>query len=394
MNTKAVNILIACIVLLFIANSKTEMALGKVDVESTPSFEVGTVLTTISERFGQSIFIQQRFPVSSPSSQPEWQRLDFPFLPSPRVGSSLILNPINKIALLFGGINSETGELNDLWFTDGFTWMQFQTPHSPEPRSDASMAYDEVRQTAVLFGGIEDGELLGDTWLFNGVDWIQQNPVDSPPPRTGASMAYDTERNVTILFGGIADAGGKFDEALNETWIWDGENWKQQFPTTLPPARWGAHIVYDYVRKSIILFGGSNGGGLLEDTWLWDGDSWTEQHPLHHPTGRVNFGMASDEGRQQVILFGGQTDADVDPTETWVWNGQDWKQLPIALTPPKDLAYGAQLVYIPNLHTVILYNALRQKMIDSDQRFSNTDNSEVWSLSYLNIIYFPFINGQ
>jgi hypothetical protein len=160
-----------------------------------------------------------------------------------------MLNPINKIALLFGGINSTIGELNDLWLTNGLSWIQFQTPHAPKPRSDASMAYDEVHQVAVLFGGIGDGELLGDTWLFNGINWIQQQPLVSPSPRTGASMAYDAERNVTILFGGLVDTSGKFDEALNETWTWDGEIWEQQFPAT-PPLPDGAPVWCMIVRAN------------------------------------------------------------------------------------------------------------------------------------------------
>jgi len=81
-------------------------------------------------------------------------------------------------------------------------------------------------------------------------------------------VAYDVGRNLTILFGGQADTGGKYWEALNETWAWDGANWQQQFPPTLPPARWGANMAYDHARKSIVLFGGAAGGGFREDTWL------------------------------------------------------------------------------------------------------------------------------
>jgi hypothetical protein len=394
MLTKIIRILIACMVLVLTGYSETELAFNRVDIASASSPKAATSLVTTSGPISQLILTHRQSPSSLPSPQPEWQSLDFPVLPSPRVGASLTLNPINKIALLFGGINSTTGELNDLWLTDGSNWMQFQTPHSPEPRSDASIAYDEAHQMAVLFGGIGGGELLGDTWLFNGIDWIQQQPLVSPSPRTGASMAYDAERNVNILFGGLVDIGGKFDEALNEMWIWDGETWQQQFPTTLPPARWGAHMVYDRACKSIILFGGSSGGGFLDDTWLWDGASWVEQHPLHHPAGRANFGMAYDESRQQVILFGGQTYLDVDPTETWTWDGHDWKQPPTRQAPPKELAYSAQLVYLPDLQSVILYNALREKTIVSDESFTNTDRSEVWVLTYRNLVFLPIISRQ
>jgi hypothetical protein len=256
------------------------------------------------------------------------------------------------------------------------------------------MAYDEARQTTVLFGGINSATLLGDTWLFDGVDWIQQYPLISPTPRADAGMAYDADRNTLILFGGQADMGGDFWEPLNEMWVWDGMNWMQQFPATLPPARWGANIVYDRARKSIVLFGGASGGGFWEDTWIWNGASWIEQHPSHHPVGRANFGMAYDESRQRVILFGGQTYAGADPTETWAWDGQDWMQLPIRQTPPRELAYGAQLVYLPVLQTTMLYNTFREKIVVPDESFTFAEHSEVWALTYLNLIYLPIVNGQ
>lgn len=245
----------------------------------------------------------------------------------------------------------------------------------------------------VLFGGITGGVYRGDTWLFNGIDWIQQQPPVSPSPRTAASMAYDPEREIIILFGGHVDTG-EFDEAVNEMWLWDGETWQQQFPPTLPPARWGASMVYDHVRKSILLFGGTPCAGFLQDTWLWNGAAWVEQHPEHHPAGRADFGMAYDAATQQVILWGGQMDMDADPTETWSWDGQDWTLLPARQAPPEALAYGAQLVYLPGLQAVMLYNDLREKIVLPDDSFIYTESSEVWVLTSRNAIFLPIIYGQ
>ena len=128
-----------------------------------------------------------------------------------------------------------------------------------------------------------------------------------------------------------------------------------------------------------------------DDTWLWDGTSWTEMHPLHRPAGRADFGMAFDESRQQVILFGGQSYAYIDTTETWAWDGQDWIQLQAFQSPPKDLAYGAQLVYVPDLQAVMLYNAFRQKSIIADENIF-AELSSVWFLNYRYLIYLPIID--
>ena len=325
------------------------------------------------------------------SPQPIWQQLEFLILPPSRIGSSFVLNPINRIALLFGGLSSSGDELNDLWMTNGLEWMQFQTPHSPEKRRNASMAYDDALQSTILFGGINNFTLLGDTWLFNGADWVQKQPPVSPSPRANASMTYDANHNLIVLFGGQIDIRQNYSEPSNETWVWDGANWQQIPLENAPPSRWGANIVYDRARKSIILFGGSAGGAYYDDTWLWDGTSWTEMHPLHRPAGRADFGMAFDESRQQVILFGGQSYAYIDTTETWAWDGQDWIQLQAFQSPPKDLAYGAQLVYVPDLQAVMLYNAFRQKSIIADENIF-AELSSVWFLNYRYLIYLPIID--
>ena len=369
---KIKKIFAVCMVLVLIACTETELALNPVDHAYASSLEAATSLSSL---------------------QPEWQNLEFPILPLPRVGSSLTLNPINKIALLFGGINSTTGELNDLWITDGFEWMQFYTPHSPGKRSGARMAYDEARQVTVLFGSSGKQTLLGDTWLFNGVDWIQQHPQTSPSPRSVFSMAYDPDRSQIILFGGLADTGGKYWEALNDTWMWDGTNWQQLSPAIMPLARFGANMVYDQARKSIVLFGGGMGGGLLDDTWVWDGTTWSEQEPSHRPPARINFGMAYDEARQQVILFGGQSHGG-SVNDTWTWDGKDWQQLLTRQSPPKELADVAQLVYMPRLQTDILYNDLSQKNPTPDINPIIIERSEVWRLTYQNLIFLPIVQKR
>ncbi len=320
------------------------------------------------------------------SPQANWQQLEFLISPPPRNESAIVLNPINSIVLLFGGISSSGDEFNDLWITNGLQWIKFLTPHSPEKRSGASMAYDEVMQSVVLFGGASNMALLGDTWLFNGTDWVRQQPPTSPSPRVGAHMAYDTDQGITVLFGGQVDTGQKFLEPSNETWTWNGTNWQKLSLDNAPSARWGARMVYDSAHKSILLFGGAAGGEFYDDTWLWNGTSWTELHPLQHPAGRANFGMTFDENRQQVILFGGQSFAYVDITETWAWDGQDWNKLEAIQTPPEELAYGAQLAYMPILNTVMLYNSFRPKPNPVDINFSS-----FWILNYRYLAYAPFI---
>jgi hypothetical protein len=62
-----------------------------------------------------------------------------------------------------------------------------------------------------------------DTWTYNGVDWVQQQPVTVPPTRTDNGLAYDPVLKRVVLFGGLAGACGQ--GRLNDTWLWDGSNW-------------------------------------------------------------------------------------------------------------------------------------------------------------------------
>jgi hypothetical protein len=191
----------------------------------------------------------------------------------------------------------------------------------------------------------------------------------------------------------VAVTGGKYWEALNDTWMWDGTNWQQLSPAIMPPARLGANMVYDRAHKSIVLFGGGMGGGLLDDTWVWDGTTWSEQEPSHRPPARINFGMAYDEARQQVILFGGQSHGGF-VNDTWIWDGKDWQQLLTRQSPLKELAGGVQLVYIPRLQTDILYNDLIQKSPTPDINPFIIEHSEIWELTYQNLIFLPIVQGR
>jgi hypothetical protein len=90
-----------------------------------------------------------------------------------------------------------------------------------------------------------------------------------------------------------------------------------------------------------------------------------------------------------VILFGGQTPLEADPSETWAWDGEDWTKLRTYQAPPADLADGAQLVYLPDLQAVSVFNDFRQKIITSDDTFTVTERTEVWALNWRYLVFSP-----
>jgi hypothetical protein len=71
-------------------------------------------------------------------------------------------------------------------------------------------------------------------------------------------MAFDPDLNEVILFAGYL---------LNDTWIWDGSNWTQVFPSTVPPDRYSFGMNYDSATHAVVLFGGFSSGDIRPDTW-------------------------------------------------------------------------------------------------------------------------------
>ena len=81
------------------------------------------------------------------------------------------------------------------------------------------MAYDEARGVAVLFGGFDGTWDLSDTWLWDGAQWKVTN-VGGPIERYGHTMVYDPIRKVVVLFGGAGP------DPLGDTWELSGSTWK------------------------------------------------------------------------------------------------------------------------------------------------------------------------
>jgi hypothetical protein len=187
----------------------------------------------------------------------------------------------------------------------------------------AGFVHDDVHNQTVLFGGAEGFPNFakhGETWTLEVGGWVQRLPTNAPSPRAGAGMAFDAANGNVVLFGGN-DANGV---DLNDTWIWDGQNWTQVFPPTSPPARSfeTTSMVYSPAGNYVVMFGGltqSLPGPVytaLNDTWTWDGTTWT-QHAGPGPSPR-RAPLARDGG-DNVLLFGGDN-VTTQFGDTWIWN--------------------------------------------------------------------------
>lgn len=239
------------------------------------------------------------------------------------VGANAVYDQMRGKVVMFGGTDTHCqGNCKETWEWDGITWQQAPVLSSPSGRLHPGMAFDETRQEVVLFGsGINNPNgmvmLSNDTWIWNGQEWLEKHPDVSPPGRAvadGNMLIYDRAREKVVLFGGHTHVG-RASPPLNETWLWDGETWRQAVSENSPPPSERVYMFYDAFREEVILLG-NNG------TWLWNGENWRENSSSSPSLSDFSKGSVGyDELHQQGVFVGINSHNDV---QTWVWNGEEW----------------------------------------------------------------------
>ena len=254
--------------------------------------------------------------------------------------------------VLFGGVAGET-LFNDTWTWNGMAWAQHQgLTASPTPRQGADMAYDGVSRQVILFGGLGSNGRLSDTWAWDGTAWQPLSPAHSPLKREAPSMTFDPALNALILYGGV-DSTGATPRPLNETWSWQGGDWKPLAPTPNPSAGARARVAFLSGANVIERFGDC--GGNDRNLYTFDGHGWATKQPSGSwPPAVCLPGLAGDSARHHLVLFGGNNpDAGQAASETWIYDGTEWKMATPAQTPPAR--YQASLVYDADHHVVVLF---------------------------------------
>jgi galactose oxidase-like protein len=257
-------------------------------------------------------------------------------------------------------------------------WVQIPSPSgSPFSRCCVGIAFDVDRGSHLLFGGADaSGNPLGDTWQLRQGQWIQLFPANgvSPPPRQGPGMVYDGATDTVVLFGGTNGATN-----FDDTWIWNGKTatWTQLFLKTKPPGRRfdTQGMTFDVDHGKVVMFGGYAAGSVFNDTWNWDGKArlWTHRFPTVSPSAR-RAPIAYDRATEQVILFGGDDGGANQYSDTWTWNGTNWRLRVTPVAPgPRGLA---SLAYDPALHAVVLFGGFINIQVYSD---TWTWNGSVWT---------------
>lgn len=163
------------------------------------------------------------------------------------------------------------------------------------------------------------------------LSWNRAFPVHYPGKRYGHAMTYDSDRGVVVFFGGEFSEPGGSSSFFNDTWEYDGLDWRKiSFPTNapLPNPRQGHAIAYDAARHAVVLFGGADASTYYGDTWVYRNDgtnaSWTQVF-VNGPARRAGHAMVYDSQRQLCIVAGGTLDSGHEEAiDSFGWNGSSW----------------------------------------------------------------------
>ena len=258
-------------------------------------------------------------------------------IPSPRLRSALFLVCTITIAVI--AVSAQVPPSN---------WMKLSTAHYPSARAAAAVAYDPVSQKIILFGGFGPTSYFNGTWVFDGTDWKRLAIRNKPPARAAASIAFDATLQKLVMYGGFNGS-----QYLGDTWIWDGatSTWTQAFPTRSPNPETGPMLFTDPMTGRVDNFGGWDGMFYSLTTWRWRDGSWHKLSLPQVPGARGSAVCATNPELKQTVLFGGL--ADVNPVNTWTFNGVAWtEQFPANQVPYR---FYASTIYDPRFQGVVVF---------------------------------------
>ena len=302
-----------------------------------------------------------------------WSYKPTPAWPSSRDFTGMAYDPASGETILFGGETGWYQWKNDMWSWNGERWREIHLPEFPHLRDGHCMGYDEANREVVLFGGYNNGVYpedeiwFRDTWVWNGIEWEERFPSTRPAARIEARMVYHSGLDRLFMIGGTTQY-----EMTMDIWSWDGENWDRRYFEIVPNIRVAFSLSYDTVRNIIVLFGGQKSSHeIYNDTWEFDGTDWEDRTPDEpNPPGRFRGAMAYDEYRRKTVLYGGYEEFDYF-TDTWEWDGYQWEEKHPEHHPENSGHFS--MFYDLNRKRIILYGGRSENQLPELWEWNGAD---------------------
>ena len=133
--------------------------------------------------------------------------------------------------------------------------------------------------------------------------------------------------------------------------------WRPLTPVHSPGPRTMTAVAYDTKRNRAVLFGGITGWNGREwvydtNTWEWDGNDWKQIETAVTPSGRILHAMAYDEKLGKVILYGGKNESG-NLADLWEWDGTTWHRLCPVCNPAAR--FGHRMIYDTERDEIVIY---------------------------------------
>ncbi|MEW6685657.1 MAG: kelch repeat-containing protein, partial [Candidatus Edwardsbacteria bacterium] len=183
--------------------------------------------------------------------------------PSRRGYTPMIYDRVNNRMVVFGGLDASQC-FNDTYALDlnSLSWSALAPAGTlPTARSAHSAIYDVLNQRMVVFGGGDSvSNKLNDVWALDltkgNENWVQLAPSGIPPsPRYFHTAIYHSANHRMIVHGG--NVGGDTNTyALDLTS--GAEAWTQLSPSgKAPPVKYGHSAIYDASNHRMVVYNGS-----------------------------------------------------------------------------------------------------------------------------------------
>jgi hypothetical protein len=238
-------------------------------------------------------------------------------------------------------IDSDTPEVLTARTAQTWEWdngWSFVQDMGPTARFGAAVS-ESHDGSVILFGG-HINQALRDTWTWDGSAWTLAED-SGPSARTGAALLADPTRGRDILFGGMSYSADSNSSTEVETWQWDGTYWSPI--DNAGPRLNGPKLGWDAPTSTLVLLG-NIGSRATTETYIWAQEMWVQVNDL------------GPDAPIMTLLSAPMGSIAVTPRGTWAWNGARRRWTQVQDTGPRSTDLCG--VWDPGTNVGIVFDAL------------------------------------